>query len=153
MSNISIAYGKWMTRLRDTNNVWTENDIIYFRKAIGYCGIKDPELRKQLRKQFDVFAEKNEGYLITNEQSEKGRTYLLDRSLRKNGELRKGCKLGSREIDILRDLDYHRFVGLWEQHNGFGDVMGYLPVYRAVAQNGNSFEYVGATYEMMEVVG
>ena len=143
------AYSKWSFRISDINNAWTEKDIIYFRKAIGNYGIKDETLRNKLKANFYRILNQIEGYLITNDQSEKGKNYLLSNSLKKDGTKRKNCKLGNREIEILQNLDYHQFVGLHEQVNGLGKICGYLPIYKAVSMDGKSFEYVGTHYDQI----
>lgn len=144
------AFDKWMARIQDTKTPWTEQEIIYFRKAIGLAGIKSEHLRNCLRTAFNSM---NPYYSITREQSEKGRKYLLDKSLKKNGQKRKGCKLGEWELDILRNPDMvHYFVGL---HQPQASLEYYLPVYRAIVTGETCwyFEYIGASYELMEVIG
>ncbi len=142
------TYEKWRVRIIDHDTPWTENEIIYFRKAIGQCGMKDPVQRASLRNLFFINTE-SIYYRITDEQSERGRDYLLSKSLKLNGERRTGCKLDSYELNVLRNLDHHLFVGLECSTAGLAH---YFPVYRAVSKTGDSFDYVGATYSQMEVL-
>lgn len=141
---ISKAARKWMTRLADTVSPWTENDIIYYRKAISQCGLKSAEEKLALH---EAFADK--GYRITAEQDAKGRNYLLSNSLKKDGTPRKGNVLGDAEIRIMQNLKHHLFVGVY--HKG-GFYNYYLPVYRAIAKDGSYFEYIGTMYKHVEVL-
>jgi hypothetical protein len=145
----TATYMKWTNRVRDTSNAWTENDIIYFRKYVRGLG-STPE-RATLMQLFERTLELNDGYLITNEQSEKGREYLLSNTLKKNGDRRKHAKLGERELDILRDLREHRLVGRYEPT--YGNYSYWLPVYRAISNTGEHFEYVGTMYSELQIVG
>lgn len=148
---MGTVYKKWMERIQDTERPWTESEIIYFRKAIGAAGIKDAEVRKELHNLFWDTLHGNDYsiYRITDEHSTKGQRYLLERSLRRDGGYRKNSKLGYREIGILRALSHHLFVGLYRPQGGLDY---YLPVYRAVALDGQWFEYVGATYEQVIIL-
>lgn len=150
--NKSKAFTKWLARVKDTKTAWTESEVIYFRKAIGICGLKDQEERLILKMEFEERAS-NKGYSILPEHNEKGRNYLLSKSLKKNGQVRKGSKLGARELDIMLNLKHHKLTALYPQCNGFGQALGYLPVYTAYDRKGNHFQYIGATYEMMQIVG
>lgn len=142
------SYKKWLARVRDTKTPWTENEIIYFRKAIARG---DMDYRVALRLEFGDYSG-DTGYKITKEQSEKGRNYLLTNSLKKDGTKRKGCKLGERELDILRNLKEHRLVGLFENSGLHNPYTYTLPIYRAIARNGEYFEYIGTKYDQLEIV-
>lgn len=140
------AYKKWLARIEDKKTAWTEQEIIFFRRAIGQCGLKDPAERALLRSLF-ADAVENEGYKITREQDMKGLRYLLDKSLKKNGEHRKGSKFGTFELAVLLHFSHHTLSGLYRdtycEH--------YLPIYRAYDTEGNWFEYVGTTYEQIQI--
>lgn len=142
----TTAFDRWLKRVKDVITPWTEHEIIYFRKAIGVSGLVDPAERAFLRSEFEACAA-SIGYRITAEQDSKGRGYLLSMSLRRDGRTkRKGCILGDHELCVLKELDRHYLVGLASNGPCF------LPVYRAVAVGGESFDYIGATYEMVRVV-
>lgn len=49
---MSKAFKKWVARIEDTTTPWSEQDIIYFRKAVGSSGIKDIAERELLRRMF-----------------------------------------------------------------------------------------------------
>ena len=152
-NRISKTASKWLARINDTTTPWSESEIIYFRKAVGYCGLKNVDEREMLLTAFQKKCDAINGYMITEEQSLKGQHYLLTNTVKKSGQYRKGAKLGDRELDIMRNLSHHLFVGLYAEYNGAGEVMSYLPIYRAVSiMVSASFEYVGTRYEQLEVV-
>lgn len=142
------AYDRWLARINDTTTPWLETDVIYFRKAVGQSGIQDPTTRAELRGLFADHAYA-QAYRITDAHSEKGRAYLLGKSLKQNGARRKGCRLGAFEIGVLKQLSHHYLVGLERDRN----VEHFLPIYRAVAINGDYFDYIGATYDQVEILG
>lgn len=148
------TFAKWLARVLDTTTPWSENDIIYFRKAVGHCGIKDVELRRILVDKFNETVSKIGGYDITPDQSNKGLDYIKSVAMRRDGtpsQSKDNC-FGAREISIMNDFSKFTFAGLYEQVNGIGEVMGYLPIYETFGTDGNSFEYVGAAKGIMQVV-
>lgn len=127
--------------------LFQEVELIYFRKATGGAGIKSPEIREALLEAFENKMP-DDGYKLTPEHQRKGTTYLLSKSKKLNGELRKGCKLGTRELAILDQDPVHTLVG---RHSyNFSDY--WLPIYRATDRAGNYFDYIGAPYYQMEIV-
>lgn len=150
MSNSNKSYEKWFAKCSDVQ--WTESDVIYFRKAIGLSGLHHSELRVSLRNRFYHSMPIN-GYRLTREQQDKGTEYLLSKSLKKDGSRRKGCKLGTYELGILLSAKVqHSLVGLHDNSGPITHGNHYLPVYRAQA-NGRYFDYIGAVYDMVEVIG
>lgn len=137
------TFKKWLLRVGNTTDPWTETEIVSFRMAVRRA---PKEQRLQLLYRFEVTAPTGL-YRITDEQSEKGRLYLLSKSLRLDGRRRAGCKLGIRELSILRSLSHHEFTGLYASGSGFH------PVYTAVSTDGSYFTYTGVTYDMLEVLG
>lgn len=143
------AVDKWMRRLQDHKTPWTEQEIISFRKALGFCGLKDKDERGLLLAEW----EHSDGYRITRQHDAKGQAYMLSKSLKADCKTkRKGCKLTDFDIRVLRELDYHLFIGLYSQKNGLGETLGYLPVYRAISIGGAWFEYIGTMYEQTQVL-
>lgn len=146
----SKTFLKWEKRVQDTATPWTENEIIYFRKAVGSSGLKDELERQSLREQFEQRAKK--GYGITPEQTEKGINYLKNTCFKKNGSLRdtkKRMTFGLREIAIIKDFYEFKFVGIYDaspNHYRF-----YTPVYRVIDSRGNAFEYTTNMGEMTVV--
>lgn len=150
------SYVKWLARVKDVKTPWTEEEIIYFRKAVGRSGIKDQELKLDLLYEFNMRADAK-GYRITFGHDVKGQHYMLSKSLRKDGTLRKGSKLGYREITILKTLKHHKLVGVRNMvptnftYSNMENAY-FLPIYRAVSRSGESFDYIGTTYEQVEVI-
>lgn len=145
----STAFKKWKARIENLSCPWTENDIIYFRKAVGHNGLQDPAERALLISLFNTMISDTDGVFITEQHSRKGQIYLLENSLKKNGDPRKQNIFGEYELHILKNLSHHLFVGLYR--NGlFCD--HYFPIYRAVDKDGNYMDYVGATYSQCVVL-
>lgn len=132
------TYMKWLARVRDADTPWSENEIIYFRKWVR----RNMNKASELAASFARIAGGN-GYRITDTQSERGRLYLLGKSLRRNGGKRAGCRLGDFELRVLRNLLEHRLVGI--------DDRG--AVYRAIATTGEWFDYLGVAYAGVVVFG
>ncbi len=118
---------------------WTENEIIYFRKALGYCGNFDDSQKGYL---LAALAENEHD--ITLEQEAKGIEYLRNLAFKQDGSLRKtkDYPFGGYELNILRDFYEFKFVNLAPERNGMGEVMCYSAVYRVYDTKGNSFDYV-----------
>ena len=133
------TFKKWLKRVQDDKTPWTENEIIYFRKFI-----RGGEHGRYLLSLF------KQEYSITQEQTIKGIEYLRNTVFKKNGKFRntKNMPFGEREIDIIKDFKEFKFVALYP----IGYAAYYLPVYRVIDNQGNSFEY---TTDMgrMEVTG
>lgn len=140
---------KWMRRVLDIETPWTEHEIIYFRRAVGVSGIRDEDAKAVLRSMFTETATAGR-YRITTSQDEKGRAYLLSKSLLRNGTPRKGCRLGARELDILSNFSHHTLIGLYRPQAGYEH---FLPIYKMHSLDGRSFEYVGTVYEQLLVTG
>lgn len=150
LETTSRAFKKWLKRIEDTETPWTEKDIIYFRKAVGSSGLKDPTERALLRSLFVQTAESIGGYRITREHCAKGTGYVLSKSLRQDGRPRKGCIFTPWQLGIFQNLQEHRLVDLW--FNGNAYFHHFLPVYRAIAKFGDTVDYVGTTYSLMRVI-
>lgn len=152
---MSKAFKKWKDLIdskRETNQPWKESEIIYFRKAIGPSGLKDKNQRDELRDYFEECMP-SDGYNITSEQKEKGITYLLENSYKKNGSLRKNNIFGSFELEIIKNFCDFKFVGLYSQLTLGGFDMGYtVPIYRCISKDGSYFDYTGCAYSMIKVL-
>lgn len=144
------AFKKWLKRIEDVTTPWTEQEIIYFRKAVGSSGLGDPAERALLRDKFAETVERIGGYRITREHCQKGTGYVLTKSLRKDGHLRKGSKFTKWQLGTFQNLSHHLLVDLYFSGNQYRD--HYLPVYRAVSKMGDSVDYIGATYDMIQVI-
>lgn len=143
------AFKKWVARIEDTTTPWSEQEVIYFRKAIGSAGLKDAAERGLLRRMFNEKALAEPGYRITAAHDIKGQQYMLSKSLKLNGTVRRGNKLGQFELAVMKNLSHHLFVGLYRPQENLNY---FLPIYRAISITGAYFDYVGATYEMVKVI-
>lgn len=133
----SKTFTRWLKRVQDVATPWTENEIIYFRKAIGSSSTITDEQRQQLRAIFD-----GHEYDITPDQTTKGIEYLINSVWTKAMKPRRTAKakvFGERERDIIANFYEFKFVGL--QNVSQNSYRFYVPVYRVVAQDGSSFEY------------
>lgn len=150
MNKPSKAYVKWESRINDLSTPWSEQEIIYFRKATGHSGLKDKGERIALQALFrdSIGYDGFEGYRITRAQDVKGQAYVISKSQRVDGTLRKGTKFSFRELRVFKELEHHLLVGMYFPQHGLDC---WFPIYRAVALCG-WVEYVGATYEQMTIV-
>lgn len=145
---------KWMNLVDDKSKriPFSENDIIYFRKAVGSCGLKDSDDRERLMDHFETLMPV-EGYEITQEQKQKGINYLRENTYKKNGQLRKNNIFGDAERHVIDNYEDFNFIGLYPASNGLGLNSGYyLPVYRCWAKDGSYFDYTGTAYSMIRVL-
>ncbi len=119
--------------------VWTENEIIYFRKALGYCGNFDDSEKGYLLAEFGT-----KEHDITDVQSVKGILFLKNLAFKANGEPRKtkDYPFGEFELNVIRNFSHFKFVALAPALNGLGETMGYEACYRVYADSGASFDYV-----------
>jgi hypothetical protein len=147
----SKAFKRWKARIEDTKTPWTEKEIVYFRAAIGKSGLARDEERHTLKDLFKEMIDNTGGVRITQVQDIKGQQYLLNNSLKLNGEPRKNNILGSMELNILKTLDYHLFVGVYNPV-GFQGFDSYLPIYRAISTSGAFFEYTGTVYDQITII-
>ena len=116
----------------------TEQQIVNLRSVIASSKGKltNKEINLLVCKFYELMP--NEGYRITTEQTNKGREFLLNHCFTSKGLPRKQVNhLGSRELDIIRDLQDFRFTGL-HCYNQAGYT---LPIYTAIDGKGNSFRY------------
>ena len=131
------------------NAPFTQHEIIYIRKAINNCGLKNSDDREALMNHW-MRKMPSEGYNITVDHQQKGINYLINNTFKKNGTLRKNNILGEFEQKVISDFKEFRFVGLFDGgnvHNRF-----YLPVYRCISNDGSYFDYVGTVYNMIRVL-
>ena len=142
---LTKANKQWMQKLQDANHIWTENEIKYFIKAIGHCGSEYKNFLKE-----EYFLSNVSIRKITKEQMTKGINYLLAKSFKQNGQLRKTNKLGMKELSILKDCIRVEWIAL-KEYKDF--VYNYLPIYRYTDFKGNYFDATGTVYSLLEVVG
>ena len=75
---------------------------------------------------------------LTAEQEAKGREWLLNKNLKKNGEFRKQATLTETEISVLNTLKDAYLSDFYELGNGY--ITNNVPIYR-YANSDDYFEY------------
>jgi len=141
------TYNKWLARILDKRTPWTEQDIIFFRKAVKEVSLEADRLRIKFEQKCPI-----KGYHITAEQTEKGLNYIRKLAFSSNGKLRhtKDNPFNDREAAIIADFYEFRFVGLAQMPPYYGSFYFTAPIYRVVGNNGKSFEYLGVHKSMIE---
>ena len=76
--------------------------------------------------------------LLTPEQMQKGKIWLIKHNFKKNGDLRKTSFLGAREVKAVKTLQQIQFSGFYEHRNQFSTY--YYPVYTVLGEV-YSFDY------------
>ena len=76
---------------------------------------------------------------LTEEQTEKGREWLLRKNLKNNGQFRKNATLSENNISVLKDAKTEAYLSdFYDLGNGY--ITNNVPIYRY--KNGNDcFEY------------
>ncbi len=88
----------------------------------------------------------DEGYDLTPEQKQAGIEYLWAKLFKKNGHRRNNSyarSIGDKEFDIISNYTDFRFIALYDMSLVYGGSSWYAPVYRCIAKNGDSFDYLG----------
>jgi len=80
-----------------------------------------------------------EGLTLTEEQNDKGYTWLMDKWITPRGIERKNNPFGTREQAVLEDFSHLRYDGHFDAGNAH--VSWYVPLYTAIAHNGGTFQY------------
>jgi len=89
----------------------------------------------------DVWEIFNNGNLrITQEQTKKGLSWLLNQWKTPRGIERKNNPFGYREQGILENFSHFELVDFYEDCNPWRCF--YYPIYRVVSRSGNFFDYV-----------
>lgn len=83
------------------------------------------------------------GYAITQEQTEKGRKWLLNQWKTPRGVERKNNPFGYREQDALNKFKGFEFCGLYDTGNMYHSF--YVPIYTVVGENKDG-TYTGFQY-------
>lgn len=144
-------YYKYCRMMEHEGHTWTEGEINYLRKCLGFCSnwsdsAQDSFEADYLRHGFD--------YAITQEQTDKGIEWLVRTQLKLNGDLRqaKTTFITEDESVILKSFSHFRFIGItrcgYNHYNGRYSVIA--PIYRVFAEDGSYFDYT-ATMEGAEL--
>ncbi len=126
-------------------HVWTENEIIYFRKYINGSSPLDVDSIEQL-----INCVEGKTYRITEQQSIKGILWLKNKCFSTRG-VRKSCKFKPFEINVIANFKEFRFVGLYDASDN--NYRNYMPIYRTIAKDGSWFDYVAYSFSEMKVIG
>lgn len=146
---------KYKNLTSNPNHVWTEQEIISFRSFINSKNRQRLEINKMLLNVFHNSCEVSGGLKITTEQAEKGISWLRRTQLNKKGELRsaKSTFIGFREKHVIDNFSHFVMVGLRDIGcSPYSNYTQYVPVYKCVSSEGESFEY-SASQSGCEVVG
>lgn len=81
---------------------------------------------------------------ITAEQTKFGKAWLREYFFKKNGEPRGGKRTKCIGDDILRvakSVVRFEFIGVMGLFNSYGEMVQFVPIYRAYGRNGRYFDY------------
>lgn len=127
-------------------HVWTESEIIYFRKYINGSSPLESHLVQDL-----IASIEDKVFRITDQQSVKGILWLKDKCFQKNGKVRRSCKFKPFELDVILNFKEFRFVGLYDVSDN--NYRNYMPIYRTIAKDGSYFDYVAYSFGEFKVLG
>lgn len=136
------TYDKWLKRVKDRRTPWTENDIIYFRRAVGSSSHMPTQLKQELVRRFQETAP----YRITAAQTAKGLDFLRRKAFRIDGKPRQTADFpfSNYELTIIKTASHFQFVGLANSAYLYGGgYTWYLPIYRLYSKSGDYFDYIG----------
>lgn len=145
-----LNYEKWLSKITTFDHIWTEQEILSFRKHIGFCSDQNSVLKREL-----LYLINEKSFNITEEQTNKGIQFLCNKAFKKDGSLRetKDFPFGSREIEVLRDFSHFKFVGVHYECGWDGSYQNTSPIYSVVSKSGQSFDYIAGAFGSIEVVG
>lgn len=115
-----------------------------FAKLLNTIKWSSPERKQAIE---NLFSELHIGYgtdqeyKLTAEHTKQGKEYFQRYCFKLNGEVRKGCQLGTRELNIVRKFSHFRFVGFYDHYNNGGYDPFYMIVFRVYNKDGNYFDY------------
>lgn len=127
-------------------HVWTENEIIYFRKYINGSSPLNAYDAQGL-----IDAVDGKVYRITEQQSVKGILWLKNQCFTGRGILRRSCPFKTFEVNVISNFREFRFVGLYNVSDN--SYRNYMPIYRCIAKNGDFFDYVAYSFGQVKVIG
>ena len=122
-----------------TSGEITEGQIGGLKRKLNWCDIDHNYYNELL----EIHRPK-----VTKEQAAKGLAWLLNQWKTPKGNERKNNPFGSREETILDDFSHFELVGMYGDWNEYyGEYHNFSPVYRVIASNGDSFDYVYASWQ------
>jgi len=114
-----------------TKPMMTESEVNLLMRRINAGKIKPSDLSK------NKLIYDGEGIKLTQEQSEKGRRWLLDKWKSPTGKERKGNPYGYREQDIIDNFREIRLADTYPSRYG----NYHHPLYRAYSTKGDTMDY------------
>jgi hypothetical protein len=142
------TYNKYLNYTK-RGHVWTENEIIFFRKYIN------DHLNHNSSIDFDdiyflIGKISGQQYKITDQQSVKGILWLKNKCFTNSYKIRRNCLFGAFEINVITNFKEFRFVGIQNISPNFYKC--FMPIYRCIARNGDFFDYVAYTNGHFEIL-
>ena len=108
-------------------------------------GRKQTNLTDEEGESLGFLFENQAPYSITSEQTTKGLDWLFNLRFTARGKERKNNPFGYREQSILDDFDRFELAGLYDYSDGYNGFHNFKPMYRVIASDGESFEYIPYT--------
>ena len=138
---MSKIFEKYKTIILD--DAFTESSISSFRSLMN--GYKRTNLTDEERESLDYLFGENAPYSITPAQTTKGLDWLFNLRFTMRGKERKNNPFGYREQSILDDFDRFELSGLYDDSDGYNGFHNFKPIYKVIASDEGSFEYVPFT--------
>ena len=126
-----------LSKLENKDSVLTESEVNYIKSSLNgsFQGSgKDNSFGEKLN---DLVWNNEDHFRLTPEQNEKGLKFLKQKKIYDND-------FGYREQHVIDDFKEFKLKGFKDDANSFQNNLGlhnYIPVYLAVANDGNTFEY------------
>ena len=143
---MSKIFEKYKTIILD--DAFTESSISSFRSLMN--GRKNTNLTDEEKITLFYIFEEYAPYSITPAQTTKGFDWLFNLRFTARGKERKNNPFGYREESILDDFDRFELSGLYDVKSypitlSVHDKHNYKPIYKVIASDEGSFEYVPFT--------
>ncbi len=135
-------YDKYLKLIKA--GTFTETDIRYFRKAVNGSSSLPIADRESLRFELEDRIQKRGGIKITQDQTNKGITWLTNKAFKLNGLPRKSSPFGELENHIINNFKRFEFVGLFNLSDN--NYSNYMPIYRVIDTHGHYFDYTAVSW-------
>lgn len=142
------AFKRHLKHARTPKMVWTESEILSARMSIH---------RLNSDEAWTLIEMLNEtgGYSITEEQSDKGISYLRSKIFNLKGEKRNSAYarcFNDEEIEILRDFKEFTFEGVRYDFNHYCERYNTSPIYRVHSKGGGYFDYTQEHFGLPKIL-
>ncbi len=112
----------------ENGEVLTESDVNHIKNSMN-GSFRNGEINESFTEELNNIFSEGKEFPLTDEQSRKGLTWLQKTRIQNK-------YLGERERDVVANFDHFALVDWASIGNSF-----YVPVYKVVATNGDSFDY------------